>query len=82
MEVTHAKNTISNFKRLIGRRFHDSHVQQEKQLNSYSIIEGNNGSVNIEVKRNVFFCCVFSFNNLRRFRSIILANVNDLHPNK
>jgi len=59
MEVTHAKNTISNFKRLIGRRFHDSHVQQEKQLNSYSIIEGNNGSVNIEVKRNVFFVVVF-----------------------
>lgn len=49
MEVTHAKNTISNFKRLLGRRFQDPNVQQEKQLNPYSISEGNNGSVNIEV---------------------------------
>jgi molecular chaperone DnaK (HSP70) len=49
MEVTHAKNTINNFKRLLGRRYQDSYVQQEKQHNAYSIIEGNNGSVNIEV---------------------------------
>jgi len=49
MEVTHAKNTINNFKRLLGRRFQDSHVQQEKQLNAYSITEGDNGVVNIEV---------------------------------
>lgn len=52
MEVTNAKNTINNFKRLIGRRYHDSFVQQEKQLNAYSIIEGPNGSVNIEVRPN------------------------------
>jgi heat shock protein len=50
MEVTHAKNTISNFKRLIGRRYHDSYVQQEKELNAYSILEGNNGGVNVEVR--------------------------------
>lgn len=51
MEVTNAKNTINNFKRLLGRRYHDSHVQQEKQLNAYSIIEGPNGHVNIEVRQ-------------------------------
>ena len=51
MEVTHAKNTISNFKRLLGRRYHDSHVQREKELNPYSIIEGPAGSVNIEVRK-------------------------------
>ncbi|CAF1152130.1 unnamed protein product [Adineta steineri] len=49
MEVTNAKNTINNFKRLIGRRYQDSYVQQEKDFNAYSIVEGNNGSVNIEV---------------------------------
>lgn len=49
MEVTHAKNTINNFKRLLGRRYQDSNVQQEKQFNAYSITEGNNGSINIEV---------------------------------
>ncbi|CAF0898415.1 unnamed protein product [Didymodactylos carnosus] len=48
-EVTHAKNTICNFKRLLGRKYNDSFVQSEKQLNAYSIVEGNNGSVQIEV---------------------------------
>ena len=50
MEVTNAKNTINNFKRLLGRRYHDSFVQQEKQLNAYSMVEGPNGSVNVEVR--------------------------------
>jgi molecular chaperone DnaK (HSP70) len=77
MEVTNAKNTINNFKRLLGRRFHDSYVQQEKQFNAYSIIEGNNGSVNIEVRR---FSRMIEIRIL--FRLIILVNVNDLHLNK
>lgn len=49
MEVTHAKNTICNFKRLLGRRYQDAHVQQEKSLNAYQILEGPNGKVQIEV---------------------------------
>ncbi|CAF0905146.1 unnamed protein product [Rotaria sp. Silwood1] len=49
MEITNAKNTICNFKRLLGRQYHDTYVQQEKELNSYSIVEGKSGSVNIEV---------------------------------
>ncbi|CAF3039194.1 unnamed protein product [Rotaria sp. Silwood2] len=49
MEITNAKNTICNFKRLLGRRYHDTCVQQEKELNAYSIVEGKGGSVNIEV---------------------------------
>lgn len=49
MEVTNAKNTIYNFKRLLGRRYYDMMVQQEKELNAYSIVEGNGSSVNIEV---------------------------------
>ena len=49
MEVTHAKNTIHNFKRLLGRKYQDAYVQQEKQLSAYTIVEANGGSVNIEV---------------------------------
>jgi molecular chaperone DnaK (HSP70) len=49
MEITNSKNTICNFKRLLGRRYHDTYVQQEKELNAYSILEGKGGSVNIEV---------------------------------
>jgi molecular chaperone DnaK (HSP70) len=54
MEVTNAKNTINNFKRLLGRRYQDSYVQQEKEFNAYSIVEGNGGSVNIEVYISYF----------------------------
>lgn len=50
MEITNSKNTICNFKRLLGRRYNDLFVQQEKELNAYSIIEGKNNSVNIEVR--------------------------------
>ncbi|CAF1157175.1 unnamed protein product [Rotaria sordida] len=49
MEITNARNTICNFKRLLGRRYLDGYVQQEKELNAYSIVEGKGGSVNIEV---------------------------------
>lgn len=49
MEITHSKNTICNFKRLLGRRYNDLFVQQEKDCNSYEIVEGKNGFANIEV---------------------------------
>ncbi|CAF2720389.1 unnamed protein product [Rotaria sp. Silwood2] len=49
MEITHANNTIYNFKRLFCRRCQDSYVQQERQFNPYSIVEGTRGAVNIEV---------------------------------
>ena len=49
MEVTNAKNTICNFKRLLGRRYQDAFVRQERDLNAYSIVEGNGGTVNVEV---------------------------------
>ena len=51
MEVTHAKNTISNFKRLLGRRYHDDIVRQERDLNAYSMVEVDGGAVNLEVNR-------------------------------
>lgn len=54
MEVTHAKNTIHNFKRLLGRRYTDAQVQQEKQECAYPIVEGPNGSVNVEVSDHYF----------------------------
>jgi len=55
MEITNPKNTICNFKRLLGRRYQDANIQQEKELNGYSIVEGKGGSVNIEVKDKIQF---------------------------
>jgi molecular chaperone DnaK (HSP70) len=53
MEITNAKNTITNFKRLLARRYNDINVQQEKELNAYSIVEGKGGLANIEVKAKI-----------------------------
>ena len=60
MEITNAKNTICNFKRLLGRQYQDTYVQQEKELNFYSIIEGKGGSVNIEVHETISSFAQFS----------------------
>ena len=66
----------------------DDQQQQEMLVVNRRIIHRNDQQRFQLVKHRLFLakllicCCVFSFNNLRRFRSIILANVNDLHPNK
>ncbi|MEK7154072.1 MAG: molecular chaperone DnaK, partial [Patescibacteria group bacterium] len=47
--VTNPANTIFSTKRLIGRRFSDSVVQQDKKLLPYEIKEGSNGDVEIKM---------------------------------
>lgn len=42
-EITNHKNTISGFKRLIGRKWSDPAVQKEKDLNPLRIIQSANG---------------------------------------
>lgn len=42
-EITNHKNTISGFKRLIGRKFNDPQVQQEKAINPMRITSSANG---------------------------------------
>lgn len=51
--VTNFKNTISSFKRLIGRRYNDPHVQREKQFVPYAITEGPHGSTDILVRISI-----------------------------
>lgn len=47
--VTNMKNTIYGFKRLLGRKFNDPHVQQELKYLPYRAVPQQNGSIGIKV---------------------------------
>uniref|UniRef100_A0A8B9RUB4 Heat shock protein family H (Hsp110) member 1 n=1 Tax=Accipiter nisus TaxID=211598 RepID=A0A8B9RUB4_9AVES len=49
MQITHAHNTVSNFKRFHGRAFNDPFVQKEKEKLSYDLVPMKNGGVGVKV---------------------------------
>ncbi|XP_073085011.1 heat shock protein 105 kDa isoform X2 [Manis javanica] len=48
-QITHANNTVSNFKRFHGRAFNDPFIQKEKENLSYNLVPMKNGGVGIKV---------------------------------
>ncbi|XP_050760718.1 heat shock protein 105 kDa isoform X3 [Gymnogyps californianus] len=48
-QITHARNTVSNFKRFHGRAFNDPFVQKEKEKLSYDLVPMKNGGVGVKV---------------------------------
>ncbi|KAH1187027.1 heat shock protein 105 kDa [Mauremys mutica] len=48
-QITHANNTVSNFKRFHGRAFDDPFIQKEKESLSYDLVPMKNGGVGIKV---------------------------------
>ncbi|KAL2770154.1 heat shock protein 105 kDa isoform 2 [Daubentonia madagascariensis] len=48
-QITHANNTVSNFKRFHGRAFGDPFIQKEKENLSYDLVPLKNGGVGIKV---------------------------------
>ncbi|KAM9610259.1 heat shock protein 105 kDa isoform 1-T1 [Trichechus inunguis] len=48
-QITHANNTVSNFKRFHGRAFSDPFIQREKENLSYDLVSMKNGGVGIKV---------------------------------
>ncbi|XP_032466716.1 heat shock protein 105 kDa isoform X5 [Phocoena sinus] len=48
-QITHANNTVSNFKRFHGRAFNDPFIQKEKENLSYDLVPMKNGGVGIKV---------------------------------
>ncbi|XP_057241904.1 heat shock protein 105 kDa isoform X2 [Malurus melanocephalus] len=48
-QITHAHNTVSNFKRFHGRAFNDLFVQKEKEKLSYDLVPMKNGGVGVKV---------------------------------
>jgi len=51
-QITNPVNTIYSAKRLIGRRFSDAQVQEDKKLLSYQIREAGDGGVEIKMGEN------------------------------
>jgi heat shock protein len=49
-QVTNMKNTISGFKRLLGRKFNDPHVQYEIRQSPYHIEQRPDGGIGIRVQ--------------------------------
>ncbi|XP_074842243.1 heat shock protein 105 kDa [Carettochelys insculpta] len=48
-QITHASNTVSNFKRFHGRAFNDPFIQKEKEGLSYALVPMKNGGVGVKV---------------------------------
>ena len=48
--VTNPSNTLYAVKRLIGRRFDDKTVQEDKEMVPYAIVKGDNGDAWVEVR--------------------------------
>lgn len=47
--VTNMKNTIHGFKRLLGRKYNDPHVQQELKYLPFRVVQQPNGSIGVKV---------------------------------
>uniref|UniRef100_A0A8C6ZIU5 Heat shock protein family H (Hsp110) member 1 n=1 Tax=Nothoprocta perdicaria TaxID=30464 RepID=A0A8C6ZIU5_NOTPE len=54
-QITHANNTVSNFKRFHGRAFNDPFVQKEKEKLSYDLVPMKNGGVGVKMPKGDLF---------------------------
>ena len=52
--MSNLKNTVTGFKKLIGRNYNDPQVQEEKKRVTYEIVEGPDGTTGIRV-RNIIY---------------------------
>jgi molecular chaperone DnaK len=69
------KHTISSAKRLIGRYFFSEEVKKARAICSYDIVEGDNHSVRIRVRDEVFSLPEISAMVLREMKSIAEARL-------
>src|SRR5258708_15547994 len=69
--ITNADNTVYSAKRLIGRFYFSDEVKKAQAVMPYKIIEGENNSVRIQVRENVFSLPEISALVLKEMKAIV-----------
>jgi len=69
--ITNAENTVYSAKRLIGRFYFSDEVKKAQAVMPYKIIEGDNNSVRIQIRENVFSLPEISALVLKEMKAIV-----------
>src|SRR5438067_398597 len=69
--ITNADNTVYSAKRLIGRFYFSDEVKKAQAVMPYKIIEGENNSVRIQIRDNVYSLPEISAMVLKEMKSIV-----------
>src|ERR671930_1926643 len=69
--ITNAENTVYSAKRLIGRFYFSDEVKKAQAVMPYKIIEGENNSVRIQIRENVYSLPEISALVLKEMKSIV-----------
>src|SRR3954469_30758 len=69
--ITNADNTVYSAKRLIGRFYFSDEVKKAQAVMPYKIIEGENNSVRIQIRENVYSLPETSALVLKEMKSIV-----------
>src|SRR5689334_23571955 len=69
--ITNAENTVYSAKRLIGRFYFSDEVKKAQAVMPYKIIEGENNSVRIQIRENVFSLPEISALVLKEMKAIV-----------
>ena len=66
-QIANLKNTVWNWKKMIGRAYNDPLVQQEKAILPYEVIQMDNGMVGLKVGIVMFLTEQWLKNNEREY---------------
>ncbi len=69
--ITNADNTVYSAKRLIGRFYFSDEVKKAQAVMPYKIIEGDNNSVRLQIRENVYSLPEISALVLKEMKSIV-----------
>lgn len=74
--VTNFKSTVSQIKRLIGRKYDDPSMESEFMHLTYTCVKMDNGDIGIKVS-TIIFSFIFSFMEVFKLVSNLLSNIVD-----